>query len=122
VGNVGMTDLSFNLKYYFNTQNVTRGLADLNPYVLGGFSQILRTRTYDHLPDEVVKDSAFAFNVGAGLEIPMMRNKMYFGVQGMYSLINFADENKFTRDEFNVQVVKPSGDSYTLVGIIGVNF
>jgi hypothetical protein len=44
-GNVSVTDLTFLLKYYFNTQNVTRGLADLNPYLVGGFSQIYRTST-----------------------------------------------------------------------------
>ena len=122
LGNLAMTDLSFNLKYYFNTQNVTRGLADLNPYVLAGFSQLLRTQSYETQADEVFKDSAFGFNVGAGIEIPMMRNKMYFGLQGSYQLANFADENKFLRDENDVQVVKPAGDSWNAVGIIGINF
>ena len=31
-GNVSYSSLAFDLKYYFNTQNVTRGLADLNPF------------------------------------------------------------------------------------------
>ncbi len=42
-GNVSLTFIHVNMKYYMNTQNVTRGLADLNPYVLGGFSQVYRT-------------------------------------------------------------------------------
>ena len=41
-GGVKMNAFSLDLKYYMNTQNVTKGLASLNPYVLGGFSSITR--------------------------------------------------------------------------------
>lgn len=123
VGNASVTDLSVNMKYYMNTQNVTRGLADLNPYLLAGFSQYLRSTSYDYAADEVQKDAAFAFNVGGGIELPMMRNKMYFGVEGAYHLVNFANENKFLADENDVKSsMKPAGDSWTAIGIIGVNF
>src|SRR5690606_18407978 len=36
-GNLSRTALGIDLKYYLNTQNVTRGLANLNPYLFGGF-------------------------------------------------------------------------------------
>ena len=121
-GNVGITDISFNLKYYFNTQNVTRGLADLNPYLVGGFSQVYRTQTVAGNSD-FSKDSAFGFNAGAGLELPMLRNKMYFGFQGSYQLINFADENKVILQSDGTKTgVIPRGDSYLILGILGVNF
>jgi Outer membrane protein beta-barrel domain len=122
-GNVSLSDISFNLKYYFNTQNVTRGLADLNPYVIGGFSQIYRTQTVSGYP-EFAKDSAFAVNMGVGLEIPMMRNKMYFGGQLMYQYIAFADENKFIEapNGGGTTSLQPSGDAYMALAILGVNF
>lgn len=121
-GNVGLSDVSFNLKYYFNTQNVTRGLADLNPYLIGGFSQVFRTVTVRG-NDNFSKDSAFAVNLGTGLEIPMLRNKMYFGVQGMYQLVNFADENQVIRQSDNQATnITPKGDSYIFLGILGINF
>ena len=44
-GTASITSMGFDLKYYLNTQNVTRGLAKLNPYLTGGFSQIYRTAT-----------------------------------------------------------------------------
>jgi hypothetical protein len=123
VGNASLTDLSVNLKYYLNTQNVTRGLADLNPYLLAGFSQYLRSTSYDYAPDEVLKDAAFSFNLGGGIELPMMRNKMYFGVEGAYHLVNFANENQYLQDgSGNNSLMKPAGDSWTALGIIGVNF
>ena len=34
------------MKYYFNTQNVTKGLADLNPYILGGFHKFTEQPHY----------------------------------------------------------------------------
>src|SRR5207248_682683 len=37
-GKVSLQHFAFDFKYYMNTQNVTRGLAALNPYVLIGFS------------------------------------------------------------------------------------
>ena len=122
-GNANLADVSFNLKYYLNTQNVTRGLANLNPYLVGGFSQVLRTVTLDSVPDAVAKDSAFAANIGAGIEIPMMRNKMYFGAQGMYQLINFPDENSYIKETDEVtNTVRPEGDTFNILGILGVNF
>ena len=121
-GNVGLTDLSFNLKYYFNTQNVTRGLAELNPFLIGGFSQIYRTYSVAGNGD-FSKDAAFAFNAGGGIEIPMLRNKMYFGLQASYQLVNFADENKVLLQSDGTKTgVVPRGDSFLVLGILGVNF
>ena len=35
-GNVGLQRFEFDVKYYFNTQKVTRGLGAINPYILLG--------------------------------------------------------------------------------------
>ena len=121
-GNVNMTDITANLKYYFNTQNVTRGLADLNPYVIGGFSQVYRTIS---VSGEAAygKDSAFGFNFGAGLEIPMMRNKLFFGAQAVYQYLMFTDENKIMTDKNSTSTgISPAGDSFLVLGVLGVNF
>ncbi len=121
-GTVNFTDVLFALKYYFNTQNVTRGLADMNPYVIGGFSQLYRTATVSG-NDKFSKDSAFAFDIGGGLEIPIMRNKMYYGVQAMYQLVSFADEGRVIDDQNgNPTGVNPAGDSFNVIGVLGVNF
>jgi hypothetical protein len=121
-GTISISDLSLLLKYYFNTQNVTRGLADLNPYIVGGFSQIYRTMTVSGITDSA-KDSAFAFNIGAGIEIPMMRNKMFLGFQGMYQYISFADEAKVIQDSGGTNTgVTGNGDGFLALGVIGINF
>lgn len=121
-GSVNLSDISANLKYYFNTQNVTRGLADLNPFLLAGFSQIYRTTTVSG-SDNFAKDSAFAFNAGAGIEVPMMRNKLYFGLQAMFQYAMFTDEAKIIFDEDDTPTnITPNGDTFTVLGVLGVNF
>lgn len=121
-GNVSISDLTFNLKHYFNTQNVTRGLANLNPYIVGGFSQVYRTITVSG-NDNFAKDSSFGFNIGAGIEVPMMRNKMFFGFQGIFQYLMFTDENKVMLDKNDVETgISPNGDSFTGLFILGVNF
>ncbi|RYZ84259.1 MAG: hypothetical protein EOP06_18390 [Proteobacteria bacterium] len=62
-GTVSISDISVLLKYYFNTQNVTRGLASLSPYFVGGFSQIYRTMTVsgqDECSSIIALDKVFA--------------------------------------------------------------
>lgn len=121
-GNVGITSFSLDLKYYINTQNVTKGLGKFNPYFIGGFSRVDRTTTLDKVTG-FGKEGAMGFDVGMGIELPMMRNKMYFGAQGMYQLINFSNENTQIRFEgFEPTGKYPNGDSFTVLGILGVNF
>lgn len=124
IGNVSITTLNFDLKYYLNTQNVTRGLADLNPYILGGLAQFYRTYTLSGL-EGYSRDSTMGVDIGAGLEIPLMRRKAYLGVQGVYHYVSFADENKaFLNDASGSTPLKStiSGDIYDLAIILGMNF
>jgi hypothetical protein len=123
LGNVSFTSTSFNLKYYMNTQNVTRGLADLNPYLFGGFSQYYRTITADGF-DGFSKDTTLGYDFGVGLEIPMMKNKMYFGIQGAYHIMNFKDDNTqiILSDNDEPTGVRTTGAAYDILGILGINF
>lgn len=121
-GTISITNFAVDLKYYINTQNVTKGLAKFNPYFIGGFSRVDRTGTADGI-EGFSKEGAMAFDLGAGIELPMMKNKMYFGGQVLYQLLNFPDKNSeiiFNGNDHTGQY--PNGDSYTLMGILGVNF
>jgi len=122
-GNASITAIGLNLKYYINTQNVTRGLAQLNPYFVGGFSQVYRTATVDG-QEAFSKEGAMGFDIGGGFEVPMMRNKMYFGGQLTYQLVTFKNEN--TELVLNQGTEKtgvyPTGDFFTALVILGVNF
>ena len=121
-GTIGISTFGLDMKYYVNTQNVTKGLAKFNPYLIAGFASVERTTQIDKVAG-FGKERAMGFNLGAGIELPMLRNKMYFGAQGMYQLINFRNENSEVVFADEARTGRfPNGDSYTVLGIIGVNF
>ena len=121
-GNVGITSFGLDMKYYLNTQNVTKGLAKFNPYIIAGFTRVDRTTNLQGVQG-FGKEGAMGFDLGVGIELPMLRNKMYFGGQAMYQLVNFANENTQVVFTGNDRTGKyPNGDTYTLLGVIGVNF
>ena len=125
-GNASISAISFNLKYYFNTQNVTRGLAELNPYVIGGFSQYTRKFVITQDIGNFPQDGGSSVDIGGGIEIPMLRNKMYFGVEGAFHLVNFPDESLelpvYNNGNKVKSGVRPNGDVLTILGLLGVNF
>ncbi len=119
-GTVSMSEINFHLKYYLSTQNMVKGLANLNPYFAGGFSQINRSYSIADL-QESSKDSAVSTDVGFGIEIPMMRRKSFIAFQGLYHYVTFVDENK---RNFNGQRLnhKIDGDFINWSFILGLNF
>ncbi len=125
-GSVSLTFINMDLKYYFNTQNVTKGLADLNPYLIGGISQVYRTYSISGI-DGYSREATVGLNGGAGIEIPLMRRKAYLGLQAVYHMIPFKDKNTalIGVDTAGNQVqtsAKPRGDTYDFLGILGLNF
>ena len=121
-GTIGLTSFDLDLKYYVNTQNVTKGLAKFNPYIIAGFSRIDRTANIPGIAG-FAKEGAMGFDLGVGIELPMMRNKMFFGAQAMYQLVNFPDENtQITFANNDTTGSYPNGDVYSILGILGVNF
>lgn len=127
-GNVNLQVVDFHMKYYFNSDNVTKGLADLNPYTIVGTGYYIRTYSLNQSlaadPDRVV-----GFKLGLGLEIPLMRRQAYFGTQILYRYVQFPDENKTFIDEAGgdpsgFRPIKPrlEGDMFDLNLMVGLNF
>lgn len=123
IGNVSLSRTYFNLKYYMNPQNMTRGLGALNPYIIGGISNHNRVYTLQGF-DGFSSDAATGFDIGGGIEVPLMRNKMFLGIQGLYQVVTFKDENvEFRRPgDAEGSGVFPSGDMIEFKTILGVNF
>lgn len=121
-GNVSLSSFNFDYKHYFNTQNITRGLADLNPYALIGFGQFYRSYSLDNWSG-IVRDSTMGVNLGAGLEIPLLRRKAFMGIQAAYHNANFGDENSmFIKNGAEKLDRTISGDDFDLLFILGMNF
>lgn len=128
-GTVNIQQIDLNIKYYFNMQNVTRGLADLNPYMIFGVGHYIRTYNMDQSlspnPDRI-----FGFKLGGGIEVPMLRKQAFLGIQALYHLVQFPDEGGTTIDLGDgvggsaPAPVDPmiNGDPYDISIILGVNF
>lgn len=120
-GNVSLTTMNFDFKYYFNTQNITRGLADLNPYGILGFAQYYRTYSLDNF-DGANSDATMGVDLGLGLEIPMMRKKSFLGIQAVYHSVSFSDESKEFVSGAEKLDMTMSGDFINILLILGMNF
>lgn len=127
-GNVNIQVIDFHMKYYFNSDNVTKGLADLNPYTIVGTGYYVRTYSLNQSlaadPDRVV-----GFKIGTGIEIPLMRRQAYFGTQVTYRYVQFPDENKSFIDEaagdptgFRPISPRLDGDIFDINLMVGLNF
>jgi hypothetical protein len=127
-GNVNIQMIDFHVKYFFNTDNITKGLADLNPYALVGTGYYIRSyslsETLNAEPDKIV-----GFKLAGGIEIPLLKRRAYLGLQGTYRYVQFPDENNAFIDEGGEnnpqpRPVKPrlDGDIYEINVILGMNF
>lgn len=123
--NIQVADLLF--KYYINTDNVTKGLADLNPYLVGGGSYFIRTYRLDQIA-EVDPDRVWGLKLGAGIEIPILKRDAYLGIQAAYRYVQFPDENKgFIKegeDQSDMRYINPrlNGDIFDINFMLGFSF
>lgn len=120
-GEVKMNYVGLDLKYYFNMQNVTKGLASFNPYILGGFSSVNRESNRAG-QTEFSADRAMAFDAGVGFEFPILRNEMYMGAQALYQMVSFKNENEELLANGSPTGKFANGDLITYTFIIGKNF
>ncbi|HPI40919.1 MAG TPA: hypothetical protein PLJ21_08945 [Pseudobdellovibrionaceae bacterium] len=120
-GSLTLSSINLDFKYYFNPQNFTKKLAALNPYIIGGFAQNTRTYSLATISDQF-RDSAMGFNMGMGIEIPMMKKKSFIGLQGNYYLVNFPDESKKVFLETETLSKTIDGDYFQVLAVLGTNF
>lgn len=121
-GTLKVQGTGFDIKYYMNTQNVTKGLATFNPYLGLGISQLSRTQTLSTQTSDTAKENSMAFQATAGFEIPMMRNKMYVGAEAQYQYVGFQDEGSLLVVNDINQGIERNGDLYRVNFIVGFNF
>jgi len=119
-GTVSLSHFEFDLKYYLNTQNVTRGLAALNPYIIFGGATYSRQTNLNFNGSAPVNDSAFGAQAGLGIEIPMFHNSSFFGVQGTYNYIGFTPEPVTFPN--GTQGLSFTGNAISILGLLGMSF
>lgn len=122
-GSTSISFLSFDLKYYLDTDVLVKPLSELNPYWFVGFNQTFRGQSLAGLTG-IARDSALGLELGVGLEVPILRNQAFMGFQFTYRQFSFTDERQPLIDFVNAQQtnITPNGDAYDLLFLLGLNF
>jgi len=118
---------SLHAKYILNTQNLTKSIAKYNPYIIGGISQVYRNTNTNQQVLVSSRDGAPSFDLGFGIEHIFNNNKNFIGLQGVYHLANFPNDNdplSFTNDA-GILVdsgLRFKGHIYSINFVLGFNF
>ena len=120
-----LTQLGFDMKYYLNTQNVTQGLAIINPYLILGpdiLWQEIQIRGVDARESRLKPDRAiFGFHGGIGIEFPFTLNRAFFGIELQYQFVQLP-RIPIESGNPNAGYLVNQGDVIKGLVIIGVNF
>ncbi len=110
---VNLIHAGVDIKYYFDTKNLSSALTFANPFILlgaGSFSKTVNsmaTGTTD-------ADSSVGVSAGVGLEFTMSPRKLYFEIEGKIHLVNFKDT--FLATYQSMGLADMTGNFYTITG------
>ena len=113
---VNLIYLGVDLKYYFDTRNLSAAMSFANPFILIGGEGSTKTQTNLSDPADPDKDSTVGFNIGGGLEFPISLRRSYFTLQAKLYLINYQD--RFTELFKSYGLSDLSGYYYSFSGHI----
>lgn len=103
------------LKYYFDTRDMSAPISFANPYVLIGIANFIKTQT-SIIQNTVDRDSALGFAMGAGLEFAISPHKTYFELEGKVNFVTFHDT--YTTIYQSAGIPDMTGQFYTVIGSV----
>jgi opacity protein-like surface antigen len=88
---VNIVHLGLELKYYFDTKDLSSTISFANPYIIGGVGPYTKTQTSAGVatPDT---DTSIGLDVGAGLEFAVSPKKVYIEFEGRLHIVQFKDQ------------------------------
>ncbi len=92
---VNLLRLNGDLKYYFDTKELSAALTSANPFVVVGLSNTFRTQAFQ-TQSEAQRDNAFAVSGGLGMEFAIKPRKTSIGLEGRMHQIFFKDRYEET--------------------------
>ncbi|MDR3607682.1 MAG: outer membrane beta-barrel protein [Oligoflexia bacterium] len=87
---VSFTHVFLNIRYYFDTKDLSAPLSFASPYILGGFGEFNKTQNYS-VSNSSDSDSTVGITAGAGLEFPIVVRSVYFDLETTISSASFKD-------------------------------
>jgi hypothetical protein len=114
--NVNMAHVGVDLKYYFDTQNLSASISFASPFLILGVGSYTKTET-TLSQESVDPDTALGLSLGAGLEFTIRPKKVYLLLEGKYHLPTFKDSQS-TQFESSNGIADLTGNFVTVTGSI----
>jgi hypothetical protein len=111
---VTMARLGIDVKYYFDTKNLSAAISFANPYVLFGAGSFSKTETSLIQGGEPANESTLGISGGFGLEFAIRPRKTYFYFEGKISSANFKDTSTTTQKDGDPDLEDLRGLFYNL--------
>jgi hypothetical protein len=87
---INMLHVGVDIKYYFDTKNLSAPISFANPYILLGAGTFSKTQN-SLVQQSQDSDISMGLSGGAGLEFAIVPKKTYFAVEGKMHVITFKD-------------------------------
>jgi hypothetical protein len=108
---VNILRVGLDVKYYFETKNLSSTISFANPFILLGAGAFSKNQYY-YTTQLTDTDTAVGISLGAGLEFAIKPRKTYFQIEGKIHFVPYKDTGStlFT----NVGLPNLTGNFYTV--------
>ncbi|MEW6055892.1 MAG: hypothetical protein AB1540_04685 [Bdellovibrionota bacterium] len=95
---VNLFRVLFDVKYYFDTRDLSAPITFVGPHLIAGGGFYQRTDNIGAgnadatLANSVQSENAFGFNFGGGFELTLKPKKTYLQIQSLVHLVQFSDQ------------------------------
>lgn len=110
---VNIFHMGLDVKYYFNTTNLSAALSFANPYILLGAGAFSKTQT-SSVQANLDTDTSIGLSAGFGLEFILTPRKTYFEIETKIHIVNFKDTSTTLFQSMSIPNL--SGNFYTISG------
>lgn len=114
VTDVTMSRLGADLKYYFDTKDLSAALTFASPFLLVGGGAYTKSESASDITTATM--NSFGFSAGAGLEFVLSHKKSYFVVEGKLNIVNFEDRFNTTYSSADGGIPDLTGMFYCFTG------
>jgi opacity protein-like surface antigen len=87
--------VGLDVKYYFDTKNLSAPISFANPYIMAGFGSYTQIKT-SFSASNTEPDTGIGLGLGAGLEFALAPKKCYLELEARYHMVSFKDNNDTT--------------------------
>lgn len=109
---VNLTHVGIDIKYYFDTKNLSAPITFANPYLIAGFGSYTQVKSTTEVNSTEASDTGLGLAFGAGLEFAVSPKKCYLELEGRYHIVSFKD--RFSSDFKSVGINDLTGGLYTV--------